>query len=85
MGITQHALRYGQRRLTVKMLRAMPWLGAVVAIATVGSAMRRKGMFGGALHTALDFTPIVGTVKNLAELVRGRDFISDRTYSAAPR
>jgi hypothetical protein len=85
MGIAQHAMRYGQRRMTRKMLRAVPWLGALVAIATLGSAVRRKGMVGGTLHTALDFTPVVGTAKNLAEMFRGRDFISDKGYTAAPR
>ena len=45
---------------------------------TLGSAIRRKGWFGGALDTALDFTPVVGTMKNMAEVGRGRDFIRDR-------
>jgi hypothetical protein len=56
----------------------MPWLGGLIALATVGSAMRRKGWFGGAVDTALDFIPFVGGAKNLAESVRGRDFIRDR-------
>lgn len=61
-----------------KMLRAAPWLGAVVALATLGTAIRRKGTVGGALDTALDFIPFVGGLKNTAEVVRGRDFIRDR-------
>jgi hypothetical protein len=60
------------------MMRAVPWLGGIVAIATVGAAMRRKGFFRGAVDTALDFTPFVGGVKNAAEVVRGRDFFPDR-------
>ena len=31
------------------------------------------------MDTALDFIPFVGGVKNAAEVVRGRDFIRDRT------
>ncbi len=60
------------------MLRAVPWLGGLVALATVGLAIRRKGMLGGTVDTALDFIPFVGGVKNAAEVVRGRDFIRDR-------
>lgn len=78
MGIPRQIVQYGQRRFARKMLRAMPWLGSIVAIATLGAAMRRKGAFRGAVDTALDFTPFVGGVKNAAEVVRGRDFIRDR-------
>jgi len=56
----------------------MPWIGAVVAIVAIGTAMRRKGLFGGALDTALDVTPGVGAVKNAIEAIRGRDFIKDK-------
>jgi hypothetical protein len=78
MSITTQALQYGQRRIARKMLRAMPWLGGIVAIATVGAAIRRKGFIGGTVDTALDFIPYVSGMKNAAEVVRGRDFIRDR-------
>ena len=78
MSITRQALQYGQRRIARKMLRAMPWLGGIVAIATVGAAIRRKGFIGGTVDTALDFIPYVSGVKNAAEVARGRDFIRDR-------
>jgi hypothetical protein len=83
MAIPSHVMRYAQRRLTRKLIRAFPILGAVVAMATIGAAMRRKGAINGTLDTALDFTPIVGLVKNAVEIARGRDLIADR--SAAPR
>lgn len=54
----------------------MPWLGGLLALAAIGSAIRRKGLFRGSLDTALNFTPVVGTLKNVAEAVRGRDFIA---------
>ncbi len=57
----------------------MPWIGAVVAIATLGSAIRRKGLVRGAINSALDAIPFLGAAKNGAEFVRGRDFIPDRT------
>jgi hypothetical protein len=77
--------RYAQRRVTRKLMRAVPFLGAVVALATLGSAIRRKGFLGGSVDTALDFTPVVGGVKNVAEIVRGRDLIRDRTGAPAVR
>lgn len=72
------ALRYGQRRLKRRIARSIPWLGAFVAIATIGSAIRRKGLIGGSLNTALDAIPFVGGAKNVAEVYRGRDFIRDK-------
>lgn len=78
MNITRQAMQYGQRRLTRKLSRSMPWIGGLLALATLGAAMRRKGFFRGALDTALDFTPFVGGAKNLAEIARGRDFLRDR-------
>jgi len=64
--------------MTRKLIRAFPILGAVVAVATIGAAMRRKGVVNGAVDTALDFTPFVGFVKNAVEIVRGRDLFADR-------
>jgi hypothetical protein len=78
MGISHQAARYGQRRLTRKLIRAVPFIGAIVATATLMRAVRRKGMVGGTLDTVLDFIPFVGGAKNAAEFVRGRDFIADK-------
>jgi hypothetical protein len=78
MSITTPAVRYGQRRLMKKLFRAAPFLGAAVAIVTVAVAARRKGLVRGAVDTALDFTPVVGAVKNVLELLGGRDFFPDR-------
>ncbi len=78
MSITRQAIQYGERRIARRMLRSVPWLGGIVAIATLGAAIRRKGVFRGAMDTALDFIPFVGGMKNAAEIVRGRDLIGDR-------
>jgi len=59
----------------------MPWIGAVVAIASVARAVRRKGLLGGTLDTALDATPGVGAMKNAFEAIRGRDFIRDKSVA----
>jgi hypothetical protein len=78
MAMTTQFRQFATRRATKKLTRAVPYLGAIVAILTLGAAIRRKGWVGGALDTALDFTPVVGTVKNMCEVGRGRDFIRDR-------
>jgi hypothetical protein len=70
--------QYGTRRMTRRATRALPWVGGLLVLATVGSAVRRKGWFGGVLDTTLDFIPFVGGAKALAETVRGRDLIRDR-------
>ena len=79
MELTKQISQYARGRLVRRLSRSMPWVGAAVAIAAVGAAIRRKGLFGGALDTALDATPGVGAVKNAFEAMRGRDFIKDRS------
>ncbi len=78
MGMSRQFQQYASRKATRKLTRAIPWLGALIALATLGSAIRRKGLWGGSLDTALDFTPVVGSLKNIAEVGRGRDFIRDK-------
>lgn len=64
-------------------MRSMPWIGGVIALATLRSAIREKGAMPGIVDTTLDFIPFVGAMKNVAEAARGRDFIPSRTV--APR
>jgi hypothetical protein len=78
MSISRQAVQYGKGRVTRKLVRAMPILGAVVAAATLVGAVRRKGMFRGTLDTVLDFIPFVGGAKNAVEIARGRDLLADR-------
>jgi hypothetical protein len=78
MAVATQLKQYATRRLTRRLVRTMPWIGSVIALATIGSTMRRKGILRGALDTALDFIPFVGSAKNLAEIGRGRDFIPDK-------
>jgi hypothetical protein len=69
--------RYARRKITKRLIRAVPWVGTVIAIAAFGSAVRQKGMFNGTLNTALDAIPFLGSAKGVAEIVRGRDFLPD--------
>ena len=78
MSMTHAAARYGQRRLTRRLSRSLPWIGGAIALFTLGAAIRQKGLIGGTLDTALNAVPLVGGVKILAEAVRGRDFIRAR-------
>ena len=78
MGVTKQASQYVRGRLIRRLTRSVPWVGAAVAVLTVGAAIRRKGALGGVVDTALDAMPGVGAVKNAIEAVRGRDFIKDK-------
>ena len=78
MGVTKQASQYVRGRVIRRLTRSVPWIGAAVAVLTVGAAIRRKGAFGGVVDTALDAMPGVGAVKNAIEAVRGRDFIKDK-------
>jgi hypothetical protein len=78
MGMTRQLRQYAAARTTKRLYRAMPWIGSLVALATLGEAVRRKGFLGGTANTVLDFIPWVGGAKNFAEMARGRDFIRDK-------
>ena len=78
MPMSTQLKQYAAHRLRRRLLRSVPWLGGVVALVALGGAMRRKGVLGGTLDTALDMIPFVGATKNLCEVTRGRDFIRDK-------
>jgi hypothetical protein len=69
---------YAGRKLARRLTRSIPYIGAVIAVATLASAIRRKGFVRGLIHSGLDAIPFVGGAKNVAEVVRGRDFFPDR-------
>jgi hypothetical protein len=79
MALTNRLVRWGGARISRRLSRELPFVGAIVALATVGATMRRKGFFGGIVDTGLNAIPFVGAAKNAAEIVRGRDFIADRS------
>jgi hypothetical protein len=76
--IANHAARWGSARLSRRLSRSIPILGAAVAVATVLATMRRKGVLGGVFDTGLNAIPGIGAAKNLLEVARGRDFFPDR-------
>jgi hypothetical protein len=78
MTMTQRIAGWGGARLSRRLARSLPILGAVIAAATVIATMRRKGVIGGAFDTGLNAVPLVGAAKNTIEVLRGRDFFPDR-------
>ena len=85
MARTRRIARWGGARLSKRAVRSVPWIGTVVALATVAATIGRKGFFRGVLDTGLNAVPFLGAAKNVAEVVRGRDFIADRPRAVAVR
>jgi hypothetical protein len=81
MAKTRALQSYATRKIGRRLTRSIPWIGAVIALVTLGEAIRRKGLFRGLVHSGLDATPFVGAAKNFAEAARGRDFIPDRVVT----
>jgi hypothetical protein len=76
--------RLGGARLSRRMSRTIPILGAAIAVVTVVATMRRKGVISGVLDTGLNAMPGIGLAKNAIEIVRGRDFFPDRPVAGEP-
>jgi hypothetical protein len=76
--LANRAARWGSARLSRRLSRSIPILGAAIAAATVLATMRRKGVIGGVFDTGLNAIPGIGAAKNLLEVTRGRDFFPDR-------
>jgi hypothetical protein len=83
MSIGQKLTRWGGARLSRRMRRSIPILGTAIAVATIASTVRRKGLVGGSLDTGINAVPFVGALKNGVEILRGRDFFPDRSTAAS--
>jgi hypothetical protein len=75
--------RWGGARLSRRLARSVPYIGTVVALATLGATIRRKGTVGGLADTGLNSIPWVGAAKNLIEVLHGEDFFPDRAAQRA--
>jgi hypothetical protein len=82
MARTTQLQRYAGRKIARRLTRSIPYIGAAIAILTVGSAIRRKGLVRGVANSGLDAIPFLGGAKNIAEAARGRDFLRDKEVSA---
>jgi hypothetical protein len=66
-----------------KLLRAIPIIGPVFTVGFAGHDIKKKGLVPGAVHVGLDVTPIVGTAKNVVEIITG-DWIPDKPKKDQP-
>lgn len=78
-------VKRGAWEITKKLLKAIPIIGPVFTVGFAGRDIQKKGLGPGALHVALDVTPVVGTAKNVLEIFTG-DIIPDKSSqtSTAP-
>ena len=60
-----------------KVLRAIPIIGPLFTVGFAGHDIKKKGFIPGAIHVGLDVLPVVGTAKNVVEIVTG-DWIPDK-------
>jgi hypothetical protein len=78
MELASQLARWEGGRISARLAKTLPWIGAAIAVLTVAQTMRRKGVVRGGLDTALNALPFVGPMKNMAETVCGRDLFADR-------
>jgi hypothetical protein len=67
----------GGLEVVKKILKMIPIIGPVFSVGFAGHDIKRKGLIPGAVHVALDVTPVVGTAKNVVEIFTG-DWIPDK-------
>lgn len=75
-------VKRGAWEITKKLLKAIPIIGPVFTVGFAGRDIQKKGLVPGAVHVALDVTPVVGTAKNVLELFTG-DIIPDKKQQSA--
>jgi hypothetical protein len=85
MTMTNRLTRWGGARLSRRVSRSIPILGAAIAAAKIVATIRRKGVISGALDTGLNALPGIGAAKNVIELARGKDFFPDRERPVGAR
>lgn len=68
-------------QIATRVAKMVPLGGTAVAIVLVGNDIKNKGFAKGVLNSGLDAIPLVGLVKNGVEIVRGKDFLPDKTES----
>jgi hypothetical protein len=70
-------VRAGGWGLVKRLIKPIPIVGSIFAVALAGYEIKKKGLIPGAVHVGLDITPIVGTAKNVIEIFTG-DWIPDK-------
>jgi hypothetical protein len=75
--VKRRIVRAGGWGLAKRMIKPIPIVGSIFAVALAGYEIKKKGLFPGVIHVGLDITPIVGTAKNVIEIFTG-DWIPDK-------
>jgi hypothetical protein len=79
--VKRRIIRAGGWGVAKRLIKPIPIVGSVFAVALAGYEIRKKGLIPGVVHVGLDVTPVVGTAKNVLEIFTG-DLIPDK---AKPR
>ena len=75
--VKRRIVRAGGWGLAKRLIKPIPIIGSIFAVALAGYEIRKKGLLPGAVHVGLDITPVVGTAKNVIEIFTG-DWIPDK-------
>lgn len=75
--IKRKLLHAGGWQVAKRLAKTVPFGGTVVAVALVGTDIKRKGVIKGLVNSGIDAIPFVGLAKNAVELFTG-DFIPDK-------
>lgn len=78
MSMKRRIIRAGGWRIAKRLIKPIPIVGSLFAVALAGYEIKRKGLLPGAVHVGLDVTPVVGTAKNVVEIFTG-DLIPDKS------
>lgn len=70
-------IRAGGWGVAKRLIKPIPIIGSIFALALAGYEIKKKGLLPGAVHVGLDITPVVGTAKNVIEIFTG-DWIPDK-------
>jgi hypothetical protein len=75
--VKRRIVRVGGWGLAKRLIKPIPIIGSIFAVALAGYEIKKKGLLPGAVHVGLDITPVVGTAKNVIEIFTG-DWIPDK-------
>jgi hypothetical protein len=75
--VVRNVVRAGGWGLAKRLIKPIPIVGSLLALALAAVAIKRKGFLRGTVHVGLDVTPVVGTAKNVVEIFTG-DLIPDK-------
>lgn len=73
----RRVIRAGGWELVKRLIKPVPVIGSIFAVALAGYEIKKKGLLPGVVHVGLDVTPVVGTAKNVVEIFTG-DWIPDK-------